>query len=42
MSDEWAEAMIELNGALEAAKDAGVTKEEALQEVENVYVESDT
>jgi len=35
--DKWAEAMIELNGTLEAAKDAGVTKAEALQEVENVY-----
>jgi hypothetical protein len=37
MPDEWAEAMTELNGALEVAKDSGVTKEEALKEVENVY-----
>lgn len=39
MSDEWADAMIELNGALETAKDAGVTKEEVLKEVDNVYEE---
>jgi len=31
--------MIELNEALEEAKDAGVTKAEALQEVKNVYGE---
>jgi len=37
--DKWADAMIELNGTLEAAKDAGITKAEALQEVENIYGE---
>jgi hypothetical protein len=35
--DDWALAMTELNGALEEAKDSGVTKAEAIQEVENVY-----
>ena len=35
--DKWADAMCELNGALESAKEDGVTKEEALAEVENVY-----
>jgi hypothetical protein len=39
MPDEFAEAMIELNGSLEICKDAGVTKAEALAEVENVYKE---
>jgi hypothetical protein len=37
MPDEWAEAMSGLNSALEAAKEAGVTKSEAVQEVMNVY-----
>jgi len=35
--DDWALVMIELNGSLEIAKDAGVTKAEAIQEVDNVY-----
>lgn len=37
MGDDWAEAMSELNSSLEDAKDAGITKEEALSEVDNVY-----
>ena len=37
MPDEFAEAMSELNTSLEVCKDAGVTKAEALAEVENVY-----
>lgn len=35
--DDWALVMIELNGVLEVAKDSGVTKAEAIQEVDNVY-----
>lgn len=35
--DAWAEAMSELNSALEVAKEAGVSKEEAIQEVMNIY-----
>jgi len=35
--DDWALVMIELNGTLEVCKDSGVTKAEAIQEVENVY-----
>lgn len=39
MPDEWGDAMIELNGVLEAAKDAKVTKTEVLREVDNVFGE---
>lgn len=34
---EWANAINGLNDALEEAQDSGVTKEEALGAVENVY-----
>jgi len=37
MSDKWGEAMIELNSVLEEAKEAGVTKDEAIKEIYNVY-----
>ena len=33
----WTQAMIDLNGALEEALDNGVTREEVLQEVDNMY-----
>lgn len=39
MGDDWAFAMVELNDALEFAKDSGVTKAEAISEVKNVYGE---
>lgn len=37
MTDKWTDAMIELNEVLEECKEAGVSKEEVLQEIENVY-----
>lgn len=35
--DEWAEAMVALNGVLEALKDIGGTSEDAHKEVDNVF-----
>jgi len=37
LDNKWVDAMNELNSVLEAAKDAGITKAEAIQEVENIY-----
>jgi hypothetical protein len=34
---DWTEMMIELIATLEEANDAGLTKEEVLQEVDNVF-----
>lgn len=39
MDNKWVDAMIELNNALEEAKEAGVTKMEVMNEVKNVYEE---
>jgi len=36
---EWADAMISLNDALEEAKNSGITKDEVLKEVDNVFIE---
>lgn len=38
---EWENAIIELNDLLEEIQEAGVTKEEVLKEVENVYGKED-
>ena len=39
MPDEFAELMIRLNGLLETIKDEGITKQEVLKEVDNVFDE---
>lgn len=36
---KWADAIIRLNDALEEAKDSGITKDEVLKEVDNVFIE---
>jgi hypothetical protein len=35
--DDWTEAMIELNSFLEEVRNAGVSKEDVLREVDNVF-----
>lgn len=37
MGDEWAEAMNEFTEAVYAAKEAGITEDEAVQEVRDRY-----